>query len=145
MEEIKKILETEGKKLFGNIFILQNFWGNMGVSGLKNNTMPLKFSKGILYIAVKHPVWKNEILMNKDIIIKKIKKATNIDVKNIVVEVTRSLPRKGGKEDERILSAKVREPLSEEDLLFILDHVDNQEIKKRVCRLIEKIQRRRSR
>ncbi len=146
MKEIKRVLEEEGERLFGKIFPIHDFWEKIGVKNLKENSMPLKISKDILYIAVKHPVWKNEILMNRDLLIEKIQKGTGIKVKDIVVEIARTLPRSTGAGEEMGKnSQKIRDPISEEDLIFILNNVKDPETKKRISLLLNKIHGRRGR
>ena len=144
MEEIKKILEEVGPHLLGEIFLIRDFWEKSGINFLKENAVPTKITRGTLYIAVKHPVWKNEILMNRDLLIKKIKEETGIEIKEIKVEIARTTPRLPRGNRKKELRA-VRDPLSEEDLSYILTRVNGPASKNRILRLLKKTHGRRKR
>ncbi|MCH7731179.1 MAG: DUF721 domain-containing protein [Candidatus Marinimicrobia bacterium] len=79
MEELKKSIEILLKNVGIEIPILQNkallIWENVVGTLISKNTLPEEVKHGILFVKTATPVWRNELIMKKEEIIKNLNKA----------------------------------------------------------------------
>ena len=122
----------------GEIYKIKQAWEKLGLKELVNNAIPFSINNGVLRIAVTHPVWKNEILINKKLLIEKTTKVSGIEIQEIKVEVNSNFFRKHKHDIER-RTQKIRKPLQSKDVEEILHQIQSPTIKLRLEKLLKKV------
>lgn len=85
--------EYKLEKLF-TIERLQGIWSEIIGDIMSTHAVPYKLHHGILFIAVDHPVYANEMIMMKDMILQKINSIGSLShIKDIRAEVKRNIDR----------------------------------------------------
>ncbi len=83
-EAIEKFLERHGLKETAKIQEVLARWENLMGKPIAGNTEKIWFNKGTLYIKMKSPIWKNELLLARN----KIRQMMNDQLKaDIIKEV----------------------------------------------------------
>ena len=71
---LKKLIKKQGFEKEINQQKAIDFWGEIVGKKINENTEPLEVRFGVLTVKVKNPVWRQELQLQKDNIIKKINK-----------------------------------------------------------------------
>ena len=88
-KQIKEIIEAYLKgtdfQEINTTISLQAVWEKIVGKPICKNTKILSFKRGILIIKTQNPVWRNELSLQKQELIKKLtKKEPSITIKNII-------------------------------------------------------------
>gem|GEM_PF-4312375 len=141
MEDLKSVIPAILHRNLGKIEKVRSAWESIGWKELLSNTFPYRTTSSTIYIAVTHPIWKNEIINNSDRILKKINKLTGENFSRIIVDVNTSFfqkKRSSGRENK-----KLREPLTAEDIRELISKIKSDRIRSRLTSLLEKMEERR--
>ena len=139
MEKLSSALNNTLNDLLGDIASIQNLWKE--AAEISNHSIPVKLAKNTLWVAVDHPLWKQELQGKMPVLLAKIKKRTGLEIKSVKIMVNPAYFIKPG--TNKIKRQKIRERITPEELMDILSRLNGEFINQRLRILHEKMKNRR--
>lgn len=137
MEKLNNALNNTLNDLLGDIASIRNLWQED--TKISNHSIPVKLVKNTLWVAVDHPLWKQELLARTPTLLAKIKKRTGIEIKSVKIVVNPAFFIKPG--TIKIKREKIREKITPEELMDILSRLNGEFINQRLKILHEKMKK----